>query len=137
MRLFLSFSGLLHAIAHDEVSQADLDTGLFFFGCTRSHALNPGGAGEFDERTKDEGGASHEKLVRALERAELENRCRWHKPRAHFPPYSLLNELLCANGFPQLTLPPDIEELGEVEGYAYPAVARMVEAAGSPVEVHF
>ena len=138
MKLFLSFTGLLRAIAQEEVTQADLDAGLFYFGCARSHALNPGGAGEYDERINlAKGAQAHEKLVRALERAESENRCRWLKPDNTSRSYSLLNELLCANGLPQLTLPPEVQELGEADGYGYPAVRRIIEAMGSPVEVHY
>ena len=139
MKLFLSFTALLHAIADDRVSTTDLDTGLFYFGCTRAHALNPGAHGEHDERTslKERGAVAHEKLLRALEKAEVENRCRWFKPEAVGRPYALLNELLRANGVPELTLPSDIEGLGERDGYAYPTVARMAEASGSPIEVHF
>lgn len=135
MKLFLSFTGLLRAIVDNEVSQDELDAGLFYFGCTRSHAWKPSAAGEFDERTtyRESGLIAHATLLRALERAELAGRCRWHRLEegTPLPAYPLLNELLVANGVPALTLPAELPD------YTYCGVRDRVRETGLPVEVQF
>jgi hypothetical protein len=135
MKLFLSFTGLLRAIVCNEVSQDELDSGLFYFGCTRSHACKPGAAGEFDERTayRENGLLAHEALLRALASAELAGRCRWHRLEegVPLPAYPLLNELLLANGVPALTFPTELPD------YTYCGVRDRVREMGLPVEVQF
>ncbi|MBU1104377.1 hypothetical protein KJ664_00560, partial [Patescibacteria group bacterium] len=49
-KLFISFSGLLVALKSGKIPLSDLDTALFYFGCTRDHAYNPSKHGvELDE----------------------------------------------------------------------------------------
>jgi hypothetical protein len=136
MKLFLSFTTILGVIARNEVTQEDLDTGLYYFGCVRSHAYHPDAEGERDERSwvKEGGVAAHEKLVKALERAEAEGRCRWHRPDAatRLATYPTLNELLVANGVSALKPKHEFEE------YSYPAVRDyMAEIEGVQPEVVF
>lgn len=140
MKLFVSFTRLLHAIAAESVSQEDLNTGLYFFGCVRSHAFDPAADGAFDERTalKEKGQPAHEKLVEALRRAEIEGRCRWHRPTdaPGHSAYAELDTLLTANGLKALS-PPD-RRLDAEEYYCYPSVRDfMLEVNGPAVEVLF
>jgi hypothetical protein len=134
MQLFLSFSGLLCAIVRNEVSQEELGTALFYFGCTRAHALNPGDVGEFDERiTYRESGPIAQGTLRALDKAELTGRCRGHRPDdgIALPAYPLVDELLVADGVPTLTLRTATPD------YTYFGARDIVKEAGLPVEVHF
>jgi hypothetical protein len=138
MKLFLSFTGLLHAIARDAVSDEDLNTGLFYFGCMREHAYAPGSGGEFDERVslKEKGAPAHERLVQALAKAEAEGRCRWFRlePGVIHAPYTLLNELFMANGVPELSF--DAEQ-DYVTDWRYPAVRDLVGAQLTSLEAVF
>lgn len=130
MKLFISFSGLLSALSRNEVSDEDLQTGLFYFGCVRSHAF------ELDERYRLKNAvAAHEKLVQALTRAEEEGRCRWHRPEpgVWLAPYSLLNELLVANGLSALPLQEDgAGRSFEEAHYGYPRVRELMEQVPQP-----
>ena len=80
MKVFGSFTWLLHGIAAGLVSDEDMANGLFVFGCKRIHAMDPG-IGEVDERTwvrpPLDGHAAHEVLVRAILYAEDCGRCIW------------------------------------------------------------
>jgi hypothetical protein len=80
-KLFLSFTTTLSGIAAGTISDNDLRTGLFYFGCVRDDAfnqnltLNAGGktwAGSTPE--------AHAKLVEALHLAEREQRAGWSRP---------------------------------------------------------
>jgi hypothetical protein len=106
MTLFLSFSGLLRAIVRNEVSQEERATGLFYFGCTRARALNPGDGGEFDERItyRESDPIAQETRLRALGKAELTGRCRGHRSDdgVPVPAYPLLDERLVADEVPTL-----------------------------------
>lgn len=136
MKLFVSFTTLLGQIAANAVTQEELDTGLYYFGCIRSHAFAPGAEGEFDERVglREKGGPAHEKLVQALNKAEAEGRCSWHHPElgTRKAPYTLLNELLVANGIGALPLKSEFEPAH----YSYPTVRElMAEVPGKQAEV--
>lgn len=138
MKLFLSFTGLLYAIAHNSVSEEDLNTGLFYFGCMRGHAYEPGAHGELDERVllKEKGAPAYAKLVQALAKAESEGRCRWFRPEPGVlhAPYTLLNELLTTNGVAALQFD---EEQDYVQYWSYPAVRDLAAPQLSKVEVLF
>lgn len=100
-KLLLSFTGTLQAMASGALSVENLQTALFFFGCARQHALQPGASGEVDERKWFAGAQeAHVHLVHALERAEKDSRCRWYRrtPGADLDPLVELNELLTRNG---------------------------------------
>lgn len=132
-KLFLSYSALLTAITMDAVREEELDTGLYFFGCTRSHAFEPGANGEFDERDHlgDAGLKAHAVLVKALKKAEEEGRCVWHRPDSvtRLEPFKLLSGLLQRNGQPPL--PASSWAPQSYEDYCYPGVDRLLEACAS------
>lgn len=136
-KLFISYSALLSAIAMDAVVQEELDNGLYFFGCTRDHAFHPGASGEFDEREHlgNKGLAAHAVLVQALQNAEREGRCQWHRPDSatRLEPFAQLNALLERNGQRKLT-PGGHHELGLYEDYSYPFVDRLLEASAAKLK---
>jgi len=82
MKVFGSFTWLLHGIAAGLVSDEDMANGLFAFGCTRSHVVDP--SGECDERTWVRGGldgfAAHKKLLAIVLEAERTERVVWREP---------------------------------------------------------
>ena len=41
-KLFISFTGLMYALKAGRITDDDLASGLFAFGCTRGHAITPG-----------------------------------------------------------------------------------------------
>jgi len=136
MKLFVSFTTLLGAIVRSEVTQEDLDTGLYFLGCVRSHAFEPGAEGETNERlwVRSGGVAAHATLIAALERAATEGRCRWYRPEVltRLPKYSTLNELLVANGLEAVA---QKDPFGD---YCYPTVRDYLdEKTGFKPEVVF
>lgn len=130
MKIFLSYSALLVALANGLVSQEDLDQGLYFFGCTRGHAFNPGEAGEGDERESlgKAGMQAHRRLLDAVVAAEAQGRCRWHRPdsKTRLEPYAELNRLLDENG--QATLPTASDASGQVDmgHYGLPNVEALL-----------
>jgi hypothetical protein len=89
--LFLSFTATLRLMTEGEITQAALDSGLFYFGCTRDHAF-----GNPEEARWFKGGeASLTTLREALLRAEQEGRVLWRGPRNT---WQELESLLSANG---------------------------------------
>ncbi len=132
-KLFVSFTSLLGLVSQGKVSQADLDTGLFFFGCWREHALNPGAAGEPDERSWDGGkhAHAHAPIVAALLRAEQDGRVAWHNgPNKSGNPWRKLDDLLADNGFRVLHVQHDTSC-----HYGYPAVKAAVAEKGLELDV--
>jgi len=132
-KLFVSFSSLLRLVGESKVTADDLAQGLYFFGCRREHALNPGAAGEADERTwhKSQFAHAHPGIVEALLQAEQDGRAAWHNcPNRQESPWNELNELLASNG---------LASLGDTHtahfNYSYPAVTDAAAAARLPVEV--
>lgn len=104
-KLFVSFTSLLREVTEGRVTPDDLKQGLFFFGCRREHALNPGAKGEVDERTWHQGryAKAHPVIVAAVVEAERDGRAAWHNvPRRIDSPWRVLNNLLYANGFERL-----------------------------------
>ncbi len=98
--LFLSFTSTMNALTAGAIDVAELDVGLFVFGCTRSHALNPWK--EIDENVDDEQRRLHALLVTALLKAEQDGRVRFRKLEDH-PNSELVDELLIANGYKPLS----------------------------------
>jgi hypothetical protein len=133
-KLFLSFSTLLSHIADGKVTQDELDTGLFLFGCVRSHALQPGAQGETDERTWNKGknAQGHPTLVTALLKAEEEGRAGWIRPESGVrkEPFAVLNALLEKQGLPSVP-----QEPGDSTHHSYPLMADRIAAAGLPLQV--
>ncbi len=131
-KLFVSFTSLLRLVSQGEVNDQDLDTGLFFFGCWREHALNPGAAGEADERTWHGGryADAHPRIVQALLKAESEGRAQWHNAAQRTEGgWTLLDRLLVDNGYSSLQA-----ELPSSH-YSYPGVLDAVKTRGLNLQV--
>lgn len=100
-KLFISFTATMNHLVEGSLTRADLDNGLFVFGCTRKHAMQPGVDEEYVERSVRENPAVHEQLVAALVQAEDEGRVRW-RGREEPSSFALVNALLAANNCGQL-----------------------------------
>ena len=84
MTIFPSFTSALFGLQRGEVTQEQLDTGLFFFGCSRGHAANPGALGEYSELRsvvrnvgEEKANEIHQQLWAAIVKAESEDRAVW------------------------------------------------------------
>lgn len=128
-KLFLSFSALLGQIVDGNVTQDDLDKGLFMFGCTRTHAIDPGAHNETDERTWNKGrnAEAYPSLLAALLAAEADGRAAWCRPdmQTRRPPVLVLNELLEKQGM-------QLIKVSESDGYhlSYPDLKDRIIHAG-------
>ncbi len=87
-KLFLSFSGLLIAMREGSITQEDLNSGLFAFGCTREYALNPwkkdiriavNNVEQVFKHDPDLGRKVHGQIAAALLKAEPEGRATFRK----------------------------------------------------------
>src|SRR5208282_1806122 len=102
-KLFVSFTALLKAMRDDKVTEKDLERGLFYFGCTRRHAFEPGAQGDSNElewffKDATEATATHQVLLKYVEKAEKDGRCVWRE--ASQPnTYEQLNALLVKHGY--------------------------------------
>ena len=136
-KLFLSFTGLLLAVKRGVVSHHDLNAGLFYFGCGRCHALEPGEVGEGNEikaiyGLDPRGKRDHDLIVVALYIGEREGRVIW--PDKNVPnSFTKLNELLTSLGY----RPISEEVTGDVDQYNYSVVDARVRRAGIDLEVIF
>lgn len=101
-KLFISFAGTLAALASGRVTVEDLNGGLFVFGCTREHALDPGGNGEYIEQIVLDDIGRWAQLADAVKRAEQEGRVRWRRREQGNASFELVDELLVANGYKKL-----------------------------------
>lgn len=111
LTLFLSFTATLRLMTEGEITQAALDSGLFYFGCTKEHFFgNPEEARWFEE-----GKSSLATLREALLRAEQEGRVLWRGPRNT---WQELESLLSANGI-NVKFDP-------LEGYSYAIAERQL-----------
>lgn len=102
-KLFLSFTDTLFALAHGSVTLDDLATGLFYFGCTRVHALEPwkSDTNEIAWAFREDpelGLIVHAWLVAALLHGETEGRVIWREVDAQCS-YEELSALLECNGY--------------------------------------
>ncbi len=133
-KLFLSYTSLLRLVAENVVTAEDLATGLFFFGCRREHALNPGAAGEYDERKSFNGRFEHvhPTIVQALLSAEAAGRAAWHNVAHRVDSsWDILDKLLTNNGVPAIKREFDYYS----SHYSYPGVKDAVAEKNAPVEV--
>ncbi len=124
-KLFLSFSGLLYALASGKITQDDLNTGLFYFGCRRQHAFHPeqDAYNEITSVSRDNAGVgerAHALLVEGLIKAEAEGRVNWRGENENR--YGELSKLLVANGLPELHMSQD-----QHHSYSYPGVEDLVK----------
>ena len=133
LKLFVSFTALLGAIKAGVVTEEDLDTGLYYLGCGRSHAYNPWDgdpAGNdvawcfVDDVTK--GREVHARLVAAFDKAERERRIIWEE---NSQSYAKLSEFLASHGV------GSINTEGASWQYNYPTVIARVKEAKLPLEV--
>lgn len=122
-KLFVSFSSLMSRLASKKVKWVDVDRGLFYFGCTREHVMEPGAGGEYMETVITENPDILKRLQKAVRKAENEGRVSWRK-RQEYNNYAQLNELLVGNGFKPLADADDNEQCGDSSHYNYPAVKR-------------
>lgn len=141
-KLFVSFTGLMYGIVAGEVSQTDLETGLFHFGCTREHAINPGAAGEHVETVVRKHPDVHAMVVGAILLAEGEGRIAWRTREDGSGRYELLLPLLAANGYAiggAESLIGDWRSSRQYQmgHYSYPAVRDLVEDLALDIEVVF
>lgn len=121
-KLFPSFTGLMYALADHRVNHIDLSNGLFVFGCTRGHAINPGAFDEAVEEVVTRNPLLHAMVVRAITLAEEEGRIRWRTLDMHTS-FDMVNDLLEANGEPPLV--SHLEAYGREDDfpdYSYPSL---------------
>ena len=145
-KLFVSFTAALRHIKSGYITTEDLQTGLFYFGCTRSHAFEPGSQGESNElewffKDKTEAFSVHQVLIMFLERAEQDGRCIWRQA-SEMNSYEALNDLLVRNGYsydrgdgPAIIHEPDNRMENPWYAYCYPGVRDRVQEAAIPLEV--
>lgn len=94
----VSFRGTLAALQRGTLTEADLDRALFYFGCTKVHAITPGSRGETVEpEVRMNGGANHQLLVAALEKAEASGRVAW-RTAEESNSLAVLHALMVKNG---------------------------------------
>ena len=151
MELFVSCTGTLRAIRDGKVTESDLMTGLFHFGCSREHAMDPSGkSNEVKWFFKDdaEGLKVHGMIVTALTKAESEGRALW-QAEAHAEleklealdyamgrhVYLPLHNLLVRNGFAGISHKPDGRACNGHDCYCYPGVQDRVREANLALEV--
>lgn len=134
-KLFLSFTGTLYGLASGEITQEDLASGLFYFGCARTHAFKPweGMTNEILWAFKDDqerGQAAHTQLVATLQRGEEEGRVIWREPDAQYS-YEDLGILLGRNGYGNV--------LEELSGPSFDCwrIMELLKNKEIPVEVVF
>lgn len=144
MKLFLSFSSMLRFLSENKITQEDLNTALFFFGCARTHALAPwepvkdgSVCNEIEWFFKEDmarGEKEHARLVEALFRAELEGRCVWKKHEDGSEPHPARDffELMKRNGIKldELDLSPNDRRYF----LSYPGIEDLCRKHGLPVE---
>jgi hypothetical protein len=122
-KLFISFSLLMSRLAEKKVTWADLSRGLFYFGCTREHVINPGANGEYVEMVVEENSDVLSRLQKAVLKAEKEGRVAWRKRDEHNS-YEQLDGLLVSNGFKPLAEEDSNVLGGDRSHYNYSSVQR-------------
>ena len=122
-KLFISFTGTIAALESGRVHVDSLDNGLFVFGCTREHAINPGSLGEHVEDCVKKSPHLHTLLASALLNAEAQGRVRWRTLRQNMS-FELVNDLLTAHGHAPLISHEQAYGENSCIGsdYCYPAV---------------
>lgn len=111
-KLFLSYSALLKGITNGSVIQADLDAGLFYFGCCREQVFAPW----TDDAPK--------RVMTAVLKAEAEGRIVW-RTRFGGNTYQQLGALLLRNGY---------DAIASHDVYNYGIAAERVRQAGLALE---
>ena len=128
--LAISYSGLLYGLADATTTLAVLDSSIFYFGCTRSHAFDPESIvrhlGHREDFTHEMLYQLHEELRRIFAEAEADGRMAWRAEAAESS-WQGLNELLQANSLPPID--PTSHH------YSYPGVKEAIEAQQLPYTV--
>lgn len=129
-KLFLSFTATLRGLDTGEVTPLDLKRGLFYFGCTRKHAMFPGADKETNEvnwffKNKQQAANRHGLLRQFLQKAEREGRAAYRQ-KGKLNNFEELNKLLMANCYKPIICWLD---------YSYPGVESRVEAEKLPLKV--
>lgn len=135
-KLFLSFTGTIRGLSEGKVTQQDLDAGIFYFGCAKSHACAPwkpdhghvSNELEWFYKDADARAVAHRRLIEAFTKAETDGRLAW-RPDGGPNSYGQLNELLAANAI------ATIDRIDGPDSYCYPEVAEAIEEAGIPLSV--
>jgi hypothetical protein len=125
--LFVSLDGLIFAYKAGEVSQSELDNGVFFLSCTRSYFLD-------ETYWGDGGGDTPIPIVEAVKRAEKDGRAKF--PRLNHldcVTFEKLNEFLASHGIRSLDV--TVLEGGTDRPYSSKAVKEAVEKMGLPIRV--
>ena len=128
--LYLSFTNLMAALASGRVSDDDLVSGLFAFGCTRERALHPGKDGGYVDVDVRKYPYVHDRLRRALIRAEEEGRVAWAERPAYMS-YHLISDLFERWGYARIDRPEDRDR-----DYYRSVVAERVVEAGIDILVY-
>lgn len=162
MKLFLSFTNMMFRVMRNELSELELNTGLYYFGCGRPHLFDAIDYASFRRGSYDapfaellnhlayEGAETPEALEAAAKplierirslvlKAEAEGRCGWSRDNPR--PGRVLLALLRKNGMEvngRKLIGIQRERFhvghGGEFGRNYPATQDILETLGVPVE---
>lgn len=137
-KLFISYSGLIRHLRDEKVTTADLEDGIFYFGCVREHVMHPEQSERNDSKEAMKRNSSdarrqiHENIVSAALTAEMNGRIGYrlfNEPNS----YEVLASLLEENGYIGFPLESSADRC--VTGYNYPEIVNRVKDAGFDLEV--
>lgn len=138
-KLFLSFTGLVYAVTEERVTEVELATGLFYFGCGRALLFDDAGPRDpqivhYDNvHSQIPADGSVATAIAAIQHAVLEaerdGRALWRGPRER-PSFEGLEELLRRNGLGPL--PELISD--ERRGYSYSVAQDLLKRSELPIE---
>lgn len=115
-KLFISFTTIMGGVHAGKIDDQDLDTGLFFFGCSK------GAFAALEERVNPEGKAAYRKIKFAIAKAEKEGRVEWGPGRSKHP-HAQMSALLSRNGLEPLN--PNLPPIEDDYGFLSTAVDRV------------
>jgi hypothetical protein len=131
-KIAVSYSTTLVMLRDKFIDEDVLKDALFYFGCTRAHALdatNYNITSVFRQNTAERERA-HALIGKLVLAAEAEKRILWRKDAKTPPTFEQFNQLLQLNGFPALVLPDPWFD------YYYGGVKKLVqEQLGDMLEV--
>lgn len=139
-KLFVSWTALLRNLRDGTVTNADLQTGIFYLDCCRSHVFEPDRRSpmgfdtvnaksynellqfwEDDIATRRN---AHQAVVEAVLKAEHEGRIAWREERDGFNTYGYLGNLLKRNGYSGVIFPDSLY-------YWHQEVTESITASGT------
>lgn len=130
-RLFLSFTGLMMRLASGHFGGEDLETALFYFGCSRGRFDRDWSVDEETNmyfETADEARHMWDQMREALLLAEREERAMF-RSLSGSNTYQQLSELLVKNGLPEL------DSVQREEFYSGPNAHHAVTRSHAELEV--